>query len=171
MDYIAFIAGLPEMMREERRLPLTVAEFRMQLKDYIREKDERVLDLFFLPADHVQVLRLLRHEEADAGVQTVYPLALLAEEVAEPDGRIPVYLQEFITDFKEGRLEPGVLPENVLAGRYCDYMLRSGNRLVRRYSEFAMNLKNLEAALTARKHGRDVALEVVGSYEFAAALL
>lgn len=170
MDYIAFIAGLPEMMREERRLPLTVAEFRMQLKDYIREKDERVLDLFFLPADHVQVLRLLRHEEADAGGQTVYPLALLAEEVAEPDGRIPVYLQEFITDFKEGRLEPGVLPENVLAGRYCDYMLRSGNRLVRRYTEFAMNLKNLVAALTARKHGRDVAREVVGSNEFAAAL-
>ena len=35
MDYIAFIAGLPEIDWDDRKLSLTVAEFREQLKDYI----------------------------------------------------------------------------------------------------------------------------------------
>ena len=32
MDYIAFIAGLPEIAWDDRKLSLTVAEFREQLK-------------------------------------------------------------------------------------------------------------------------------------------
>ena len=38
MDYIAFIAGLPEIDWDDRKLSLTVAEFREQLKDYISGK-------------------------------------------------------------------------------------------------------------------------------------
>ena len=59
MDYIAFIAGLPEIAWDDRKLSLTVAEFREQLKDYISGRDERLIDLFFLPNDNAQVLRLL----------------------------------------------------------------------------------------------------------------
>ena len=51
MDYIAFIAGLPEIAWDDRKLSLTVAEFREQLKDYISGRDERLIDLFFLPND------------------------------------------------------------------------------------------------------------------------
>ena len=61
MDYIAFIAGLPEIDWDDRKLSLTVAEFREQLKDYISGRDERLIDLFFLPNDNAQVLRLLRN--------------------------------------------------------------------------------------------------------------
>ena len=42
MDYIAFIAGLPEIDWDDRKLSLTVAEFREQLKDYISGRDERL---------------------------------------------------------------------------------------------------------------------------------
>ena len=73
MDYIAFIAGLPEIAWDDRKLSLTVAEFREQLKDYISGRDERLIDLFFLPNDNAQVLRLLRKQEPDGALSTVYP--------------------------------------------------------------------------------------------------
>lgn len=51
MNYIAFIAGLPEISWDDRKLSLTVAEFREQAKNYVRGKDEKLLELFFLPND------------------------------------------------------------------------------------------------------------------------
>lgn len=170
MDYIAFIASLPEISWDDRKLSLTVAEFREQLKDYINGKDGKLIDLFFLPNDHAQLLRLLNKQEPDPGFRTVYPVKMLEDEIQEPDKEIPAYLREFITGFKEEHLKFDVAPENVLSWMYYEDMMKSDNLLVRRYAEFSMNLKNLVTALNARKFGLDVAAEVIGSNEFAVAL-
>lgn len=172
MDYIAFIAGLPEVARDDRKLPLAMEEFREQLAYYLKGKDRVLMDLFFLPNDHVQVLRLLRKQEAAEGLQTVYPLRVLEEAVANPeaDKQLPSYLREFIADYKEERLRYEVAEENVLSWMYYDYMMQSRNRLVREYAEFVMNVRNLVAALNARKYGREVTREVIGDNDFAQAL-
>lgn len=170
MDYIAFIAGLPEIAWDDRKLSLTVAGFREQLKDYITEQDEKNIDMFFLPNDNAQVLRLLDKREPDAALATVYPLALLEDEIIEPDKALPSYLREFILDFKEEHLRYDVSPENVLSWMYYDYMMKAGNLLVRRYAGFSMNLKNLAAAWNARKYGMEVSKEIIGENDFAAAL-
>lgn len=170
MDYIAFIAGLPEIAWDDRKLSLTVWEFREQLKDYISGKDKNMVDLFFLPNDNAQVVRLLNRQGADPALQTVYPLKVLEDEVSEPDKDIPEYLSGFIADFKEEHLKYEVAPENVLSWMYYDYMMKADNRLVREYAEYSMNLKNLVTALNARKYEMDVAKEVIGSNDFAIAL-
>lgn len=170
MDYIAFIAGLPEISWDDRKLSLTVAEFREQLKDYISGKDEKLIDLFFLPNDNAQILRLLNKQESDPALKTVYPVKLLEDEIQEPDKEIPSYLREFINDFKEEHLRYEVAPVNVLSWMYYDYMMKADNQLVRKYAEFSMNLKNLVTALNARKYGMDVSKEVIGDNEFAVAL-
>lgn len=170
MDYIAFIAGLPEIAWDDRKLSLTVADFREQAKDYIRGKDEKLLELFFLPNDNAQVLRLLGKLEPDPRLQTVYPVKLLEEEMVEPDGAIPAYLREFITDFKDEHLRYETSPENVLSWMYYDYMMVAHNPLVARYAEFSMNLKNLVAALNCRKYDREPAKEIIGDNDFAVAL-
>lgn len=170
MSYIAFIAGLPEITWDDRKLSLTVADFRHQLKDYISEKDERLVDFFFLPNDNAQVLRLLYKQEPDEALETVFSLKELEEEVQEPDRLLPTYLYEFITDFKEEHLRYEVSPENVLSWMYYDEMLKAEHLLIRRYAEFSMNLKNLVTAFNARKYGLDIAREVIGSNDFAVAL-
>ena len=93
----------------------------------------------------------------------------LEEEVQEPTV-LPLYLREFITDFKEERLKYDVAPENVLSLMYYAYMMHSENKLVREYAEFSMNMKNLIAAFNSKKYGRDVSREVIGENEFALAL-
>jgi len=170
MNYIAFIAGLPEISWDDRKLSLTVAEFREQAKNYVRGKDEKLLELFFLPNDNLQVLRLLSRQDALSGLPSVFSLRQLEEEVQEPSGILPDYLTRFIRDFKEERMEYDTLPENVLSWRYYDYMLKADNELVRRYAELSMNLRNFVAAWNSRKYGRDVAREVIGNNDFAVAL-
>lgn len=170
MDYIAFIAGLPEIAWDDRKLSLTVAEFREQLREYITGRDEKLIDLFFLPNDNAQVLRLLRKQEPDAALTTVYPVKLLEDEIIEPDKAIPSYLRDFITDFKEEHLRYDLSPENVLSWMYYDYMREADNLLVKRYAEFSMNLKNLVTALNARKYGMEISREVIGDNELAIAL-
>lgn len=170
MSYIAFIAGLPEISWDDRKLSLTIADFRAQLKDYISGKDEELLNLFFLPNDNAQLLRLLYKQDPDPALQTVYPVKLLEEEIQEPDKEIPSYLREFITDFKEEHLKYDLSPENVLSWMYYDYMMKADNALVRSYAEFSMNLKNLVTAINCRKYGFEISREVIGSNEFAVAL-
>ena len=168
-NYYCLIAGLPELSWDERKLPLSVQEFRSTAREYVTEKEGALLDLFFLPNDNAQVLRLLRKQEPDKALQTVYSLKYLEEEVVEPQG-LPAYLKEFIQDFKEEHLKYEVSAENTLSWMYYDYMMRSENRLVSRFAEFSMNLKNLVAALNSRKYGRDLRKEVIGSNEFSIAL-
>lgn len=169
-DYYTLVASLPEISWDERKLPLTVQKFRDEAKEYISGKDAELLDLFFLPNDNAQVLRLLNKLEPDPALQTVYPLKQLEEEVQEPSAALPLYLREFIADFKEEHLKYDVVPENVLSWMYYDYMMHSENKLVREYAEFSMNMRNLIAAYNSRKYGRDISREVIGENEFAVAL-
>ena len=169
-NYYCFIAGLPEVFLDDRKLALSVNGFRELAREALKKEDVKLMELFFLPADNKQVLRLLNKMAPDTNLETVYPLQCLEDEITEPKNSLPVYLNRFIADFKGEHLKYDVSPENVLSWMYYDYMMKADNQLVERYAEFSMNLKNLVTALNARKYGMEVAKEVIGSNEFAVAL-
>lgn len=168
-SYTAFVAGLPDVSWDDRKLSLSVHDFREQAKNYISGGDEALLNLFFLPNDHVQILRLLNKQEPDPALPTVYPLKQLEEELNEPVLLLP-YINEFVADFKDGHLKFDAAPENVLSWMYYDYMQASGDKLVRDYTGFSMNLKNLVTALNCRKYGKEIDKAVIGDNEFSVAL-
>lgn len=168
-SYYCFIAGLPEIFWDDRKLSLSVGEFREQAEVYLSKKDLDLLNLFFLPNDNVQVLRLLNKLEPAGDLQTVYPLSILEDELTEPKN-LPSYLCEFIENFKEEHLKYDQASENVLSWMYYDYMMTSPNKFVSRYAEFSMNLKNLVTALNCRKFGLSVEKEVIGDNDFSTAL-
>lgn len=169
-NYYCFIAGLPEVSPDDRKLALTVKGFREMASEALKKEDVTLMNLFFLPADNKQVLRLLNKMAPDAHLETVYPLQRLEDEIAEPTHALPVYLDRFVSDFKKEHLKYDVSPENVLSWMYYDYLLKNGNRFVRKYAEFTMNVKNLQSALTCRKYGKEVAPEIIGDNAFAKAL-
>ena len=169
-NYYCFIAGLPEVFLDDRKLALSVNGFRELAREALKKEDVKLMELFFLPADNKQVLRLLNKMAPDTNLETVYPLQRLEDEITEPTNSLPAYLNRFIADFKGEHLKYDVSPENVLSWMYYDYMMKADNQLVKRYAEFSMNLKNLVTALNARKYGMEVAKEVIGSNEFAVAL-
>lgn len=168
--YYCLIAGLPEIAWDDRKLAISVSNLRELAQNDLSKKDMELLNLFFLPADHVQILRLLTKQEPDPTLSTVYPLKQLEDEIAEPTSSLLPYLNQFIADFKGEHLKYDVAPENVLSWMYYDYLLKSGNSFVRRYAEFSINVKNLITALNCRKYGKEIEKEVIGNNAFAKAL-
>lgn len=169
-NYYCFIAGLPEVFLDDRKLALSVNGFRELAREALKKEDVKLIELFFLPADNKQVLRLLNKMAPDTNLETVYPLQRLEDEITEPTHSLPVYLNRFIADFKREHLKYDVSPENVLSWMYYDHLMKSGSKFVRNYAEFVMNVKNLETALTCRKYGKEVAPEIIGDNVFSKAL-
>ena len=98
-DYNCFIAGLPDIALDDKKVALTLAEFRSQLLDYISGREGQLLDLFFLPNDNIQLLRLLRKQDPDTSWLTVYSVKVLEEELSEPVN-LSSYMVSFINDYK-----------------------------------------------------------------------
>ena len=169
-NYYCFIAGLPEVFLDDRKLALSVNGFRELAREALKKEDVKLMELFFLPADNKQVLRLLNKMAPDTNLETVYPLQRLEDEITEPTNSLPAYLNRFIADFKREHLKYDVSPENVLSWMYYDHLMKSDSKFVRNYAEFVMNVKNLETALTCRKYGKEVAPEIIGDNVFSKAL-
>ena len=169
-NYYCLIAGLPEVFWDDRKLALSVNGFRELAQGALKKEDVKLMNLFFLPADNKQVLRLLNKMAPDTNLETVYPLQRLEDEITEPTLSLPAYLNQFIADFKGEHLKYNASPENVLSWMYYDYLMKSGNKFVRDYTEFSMNVKNLVTALTCRKYGKEVAPEIIGDNAFSKAL-
>ncbi len=83
-NYYCLIAGLPEVFLDDRKLSLSVNGFRELAQGALKKEDMKLMNLFFLPADNKQVLRLLNKMEPDTALETVYPLQQLEDEIAEP---------------------------------------------------------------------------------------
>ena len=170
MSYIALIAGLPDIIFNDSKLLLRVDEFQQQLNDYISDDDRKDVDMFFLPNDNAYIIQLLKKQSPNAQLPTVYPVATLENALQNGDDSLPVYINEFLSDYKNDALRYNVLPENVLSWMYYDYMFTSKNAFVRNFAEFSMNVKNLNAALNARKYGFNIEREIIGNNDFAQAL-
>ena len=165
-NYYCLIAGLPEISRDDKKLSLSVHELRTYLSDYLTKKETDIINLFFYPNDNAQVLRLLQKQEPDLELQTVFTASQLEDEIQDPIF-VPSYLKEYLLDLqKEDRETSNRLAEVELSERYWNFMLSQKEKLVRKYAEFSLNVKNLITALNCRKYHLDIEKEVIGDSFF-----
>lgn len=165
-NYYCLIAGLPEISPDDKKLSLSVQELRSYLNDYLTKKEIDTINLFFYPNDNIQVLRLLQKQEADPNLQTVFTASQLEDEIQDPLF-VPSYLKEYLLELqKEDRMTSNRLAEVELSERYWDFMLSQKEKLVRKYAEFSLNIKNLITALNCRKYHLDIEKEVIGDSYF-----
>ncbi|MDD4847159.1 MAG: DUF2764 family protein [Bacteroidales bacterium] len=166
-NYYCLIAGLPEISPDDKKLSLSVQDIRSYLSDYLTNKEMDVINLFFLPNDNAQVLRILQKKSPDLELPTVFDVEQLENEVNDPMF-LPPYLKNYLLDLqKEDHIESNRLPETDLSEKYWEYMLSQKNKLVQRYAEYSVNIKNLITALNCRKFHLDIEKEVIGSSHFA----
>lgn len=165
-NYYCLIAGLPEISPDDKKLSLSVNELRTYLSDYLTKEEIDVINLFFYPNDNVQILRILRKQEADPNLQTVFTASQLEDEIQDPMF-VPSYLKDYLLDLqKEDRETSNRLAEVELSERYWNFMLSQKEKLVRKYAEFSLNVKNLITALNCRKYHLDIEKEVIGDSFF-----
>ena len=165
-NYYCLIAGLPEISPDDKKLSLSVQELRTYLNDYLTKKETDIINLFFYPNDNAQILRLLQKQEPDSDLQTVFTASQLEDEIQDPMF-VPIYIKEYLLDLqKEDREVSNRLPEVELSERYWNFMLSQKEKLVRKYAEFSLNVKNLITALNCRKYHLDIEKEVIGDSFF-----
>lgn len=165
-NYYCLIAGLPEISPDDKKLSLSVQELRTYLNDYLTKKETDIINLFFYPNDNAQILRLLQNQEADPNLQTVFTASQLEDEIQDPMF-VPSYIKEYLLDIqKEDREVTNRLPEVELSERYWNFMLSQKEKLVRKYAEFSLNIRNLITALNCRKYHLDIEKEVIGDSYF-----
>ncbi len=165
-NYYCLIAGLPEISPDDKKLSLSVQELRTYLNDYLTKKETDIINLFFYPNDNAQILRLLQKQEPDPNLQTVFTASQLEDEIQDPMF-VPSYIKEYLLDLqKEDREVSDRLPEVELSERYWNFMLSQKEKLVRKYAEFSLNIRNLITALNCRKYHLDIEKEVIGDSYF-----
>ena len=175
--YYYLVAGLPELTLEDSKLSYTVADFKTEIYGGLSASDQKLIDLFYLKFDNVNVLKLLKDKEAEIDKRGNYSAAELTEYISilREGGEIspkefPSYLSVFISDYLNTPAESMVLQEDHLAALYYEYAMKCGNKFVSSWFEFNLNINNILVAFTARKFKWDIASNIVGNTEVSEAI-
>lgn len=99
-NYYCLIAGLPEISLDDKKLTLSVQDLRVYLSDYLTDKEMDVVNLFFLPNDNAQIIRLLNKQEPDPTLHTVFDAIQLEHEIEDPMF-LPSYLKIIFSTCKK----------------------------------------------------------------------
>jgi hypothetical protein len=165
--YYCLVAGFPDILMEEAKLPFTTAALREDLEEQLAVEDRRYLAMLFWPVDNRNLLSVLNGlDDHDSGGN--YDRETLEEEVRTPT-LLPAYMREFLDMHRVG-LPLGEYPENVLATLMYREIAACANVFVRSWFDFDRNLRNIVAALGCRRTGIDPDREIVGEGLVAAAV-
>lgn len=151
-NYYYLVAGLPDIIIDQKKLSFTLEEFRDEMQNHLHPDDYKLVELLFLPADNSNLLNLLLKSDEPFDESGKYTRDELEEEIREPSVT-PEYLQKFITAYKsETPVFEGLSWEDQLAWLYYEYLLNCSNGYLREWFEFDLNLKNIVAGFNVRKH-------------------
>ena len=180
-QYYYLVTGLPELSLEDNKLNYTVGDFKTEFYPQLSKEDQKLVDLYYLKFDNVNLLKLLNDREAVidprgnfTADQFVAVFKQFDEEgIISSPGSLPPYLIKFIQAYlsqQEAGVTSEILLEDWLAGLYYEYAMQCSNDFVSSWFEFNLNSNNVLVALAARKYKMPVAQLVVGDTEICQAL-
>lgn len=170
-NYYYLVSGLPTLSLDDGKLSYTVENFKSEFYPSLSDKDKKLIDLFYLKFDNVNLLKLLRNKDAETdsrGNYTAEDLLLLIEAVRQGDARekrFPPYLYDFVALYIQNSGEAHFMAEEALAAAYYAYAMKCRNRFVSHWFEFSLNVNNILSAFISRKHKLEVAPRIVGDTE------
>lgn len=65
-NYYYLVAGLPSVSLDDGKLSYTVENFKSELYPSLSDKDKKLIDLFYLKFDNINLLKLLK--DKDSGI-------------------------------------------------------------------------------------------------------
>jgi len=176
-NYYALVAGLPDILLEDKKVVHSSIEFREILKEELRSYDFEMVKLLYMPFDHKNLLNLLFKKEAEwdrRGNFSRDDMEMFQDrknyELAETMN-LPDYLVDFLNDFHGTEdIENYYEAELLLNNSYYTYLSQSKNKFLRDVVRYQSVVGNIMVALNGRKY--DIAFEnnLVGDDDLTAAL-
>ena len=144
--YYYLISGLPNIALDDSKLAYSVCEFRTEIEDMLSSKDKRLIDLFYLKYDNINLLAHAKRPDSDPDQRgritydefnTLYK-ALKDEEKIPKNDNLPPYFVDFFKlylaeEAKDTKNEKEYISwEDRLAALYYEYAMKCGNKFVGR---------------------------------------
>jgi hypothetical protein len=178
--YYSLVAELPTLTFDSPKPPLTLAEFKAMLTPQLSEDDKSLFDLLYLKYDNANLLSYLHRGVAEDNPLAVYSAAELkvgCEALKSDDSnelRLPEYMASFLRDYyvrlnahsTSQQTEIRLLDDR-LASFYYNEATKCHNAFLASWFETNLNIFNLFASVSCRKHGLERAEYIVGDNEVA----
>lgn len=158
MKYYFLVAYLPEIQRDDKKLKLRLADLLAE-KHIFAESDWAQIELLLLAGDVLQIERLLSGKEAEIEY-SLFGRDFWREQVKSPKEVPEFFSAAFETVASEG-LSPRTL-EQFYEAYYAYALERTSSPFLRAFLVFEKSLRNIMAALRARRKGLSPAEHLVG---------
>lgn len=171
-NYYYFIAGLPEIFFDDKKTPLSLPEFMEYAEESLDRKSINAIKALAFSNDNDMLLSILKKEDVDESKYTIFSKSQMEIELEQEEfsDLLPSYMLDFIRDYRLEKPEIKENPEKAMTEMYYNYIMSFPNEFIRKYADFTLNLKNLVTALVAKKHGKNVEVEIIGDNDFARAI-
>jgi len=162
-NYYCLVAGLQDITLDIHKLSTGQLEFREELKDELHPNDYQLVETLFLPYDNENLLNMLQKNEEEFNPMGVYSQSVLEQNIKEPTGELPQYMNRFIEAYKNNEpVFPNMSSENQLAALFYDYALSLNDDFLSGWFKYNRDLKNLLTALVCRKYDIPYEYQVIG---------
>ena len=162
MKYYFLVTYLPEIQRDDKKVKLRFADLLAE-RDYMALEDWRQVELVLLARDFLLLEKLLAGKDA-AVEHSIYDKEFWKEQVKAPK-EVPDYLEAFLQTIAEER-SFGPDEVNQLHRIYYDHaILTASNPFLKEYLAFEKLLRNVLAAIRARRKGLPPSDHVLGEGE------
>jgi hypothetical protein len=176
-NYYCLVAGLPDLIPDDKKLHYSSAELRDYLKEELHPADFRLVRLFYLPFDHENMLNLLYETEFDWDERGNYSRDVLEQfvdkkqfELLDTSG-FPNYMVEFIESYFEDDEDfSRARAIHFLTDGWYKWLRNSGNDFVARFADYKQNMGNILLAMNGRKHDIPFEDAIIGDDEITQAL-
>lgn len=162
MKYYFLVTYLPEIHRDDRKLKLRFGDLLAE-REHMAASDWREIELLLLAGDVFLVEQLLAGKDPEIE-HSLYGKEFWKEQVRAPR-EVPPFLEEFLkTVASEETFGPA--EANALYGLFYDHVRREASTaLLRDHFQFEQDLRNVLAAVRARRRDLAPADHLVGSGE------
>lgn len=176
-NYYALVAGLPDILLEDKKVLYSSAELRENLSAELQPADFKLVQLLYMPFDHQNFLNryFKRDQEWDERGNlprdTVEQLQDRKSYEAANLELLPDYFLEFLEQIHgEEGTDDFYAAELQLTKAYYEHLDQVNNSFLRALASYHRTIANVMVALNGRKHELAFDQALVGDDEITAAL-
>jgi hypothetical protein len=169
-NYYYLVAGLPDILLEQPKPPFSSLQYREELHHHLHPDDYKQVETLFLFFDNRNLLHILEKKEGQWDERGNFSIETLDAGIRDGEG-LPSYMHRFIQAYQqELPLQPNMSWENQLADLYFEYGIQHAQGFSQRWITFERDLRNVLAAMSARKQKRSLEGEILGASDISEAI-
>jgi hypothetical protein len=179
-QYYYLVAGLPDIFYDDKKIPISLLEFRSYLSEHLNESEMQLINTFFWRFDNQNIMNRLEGKSdqinnlGNLNEESIEELFSAVKEGSFDEAKriAPEYLARFIDAYKnEEPIYEGIRWDLQLSVLYYDFITTTSNSFINSWYLFERDLSNLLTAYNCRKNEISFSNQLVGKGELKDKLL